>query len=193
MKHLLNSRTLFSLALALVTFPLKAADFPRLPKEMDPLKLGYQEQKKLPDLPEPYVSISPVDLGDGLSVGKLDQPGTQKAVAALVADDKAGKYAELHSILLWKDGKLIFEYYNRKGRVDAPHYLMSITKTMTSVVLGRAIQLGLLTMADLDKPVVSFLPEIDRSKIQPGVDTITVRDALMMKGGVKRLVHCFCV
>ena len=175
----------FSLALVLVTLPLKAANLPRLPKEISPQKLGYKEQAQMPKLAEPYVSTAPQDLGDGLSVGKLDRPGTQQAVAALVTDDKAGKYSELDSILLWKDGKLIFEYYNRHGRVDAPHYLMSITKTMTSVALARAIQLGLLNMADLDKPVVSFMPEIDRSKIKPGVDTITLRDALMMKSGLR--------
>ena len=118
-------------------------------------------------------------------MGKLDRPGTPQAVAALVADDKAGKYSDLDSILIWKDGKLVFEYYNRHGRVDAPHYLMSITKTMTSVALARAMQMGLLAMADLDKPVVSFMPEIDRSKIQPGVATITLRDALMMKSGLR--------
>lgn len=84
-----------------------------------------------------------------------------------------------------KDGKLIFEMYNRRGRVDGPHYLMSITKTLTSVTLARAIQKGLLTMEDLDKTVVSFMPEIDQSKIQKGVDTITLRDALFMKSGLR--------
>ena len=165
--------------------PLKAAELPRLPKEINPQKLGYKEQAKMSNLAEAYVSTSPQDLGDGLQVGKLDRPGTQEAVAALIADDKAGKYSNLDSILLWIDGKLIFEYYNRHGRVDAPHYLMSITKTLTSVTLARAIQLGLMDMADLDKPVVSFMPEIDRSKIQSGVDTITLRDALYMKSGLR--------
>jgi len=178
--------TLIALSGALaLTLPLHAAELPRLPKGLEPQNLNYQEQKKLPDLAEPYASTAPQNLGDGLPVGKLDRPGTQEAVAALIADDKAGKYSDLHSILIWKDGKLIFEYYNRRGRVDAPHYLMSITKTFTSVTLARAIQRGLLTMADLDKPVVSFMPEIDRSKIQPGVDTITMRDALMMKSGLR--------
>ena len=184
-KPMKNPSVIISLALLLVYLPLMATDLPRLPKEITPQKLGSKEQAQLPKLAEPYVSTAPQDLGDGLPVGKLDRPGTQQAVAALVADDKAGKYSELDSILLWKDGKLIYEYYNRHGRVDAPHYLMSITKTMTSVALARALQLGLLNMADLDQPVVSFMPEIDRSKIQPGVDTITLRDALMMKSGLR--------
>ena len=167
------------------TASLTAVELPRLPKSLDPKKQIYSEQKKLPNLPEPYFSISPEDLGDGLKVGTLDLTGTDKAVKALIADDKAGKYSNLDSILLWKDGKLIFEMYNRRGRVNAPHYTMSITKTLTSITLARAIQVGLLKMEDLDKPVIKFMPEIDRSKIKPGVDTITLRDALYMKSGLR--------
>ena len=164
---------------------LSANELPRLPKALDPKKQSYSEQKKLPDLPEAYFSTSPQDLGDGLKVGKLDLPGTKKAVMALISEDRAGKYSNLDSILLWKDGKLLFEMYSRRGRVDAPHYAMSITKTLTSVTLARAIQVGLLKMEDLDKPVISFMPEIDKSNIQPGVDTITLRDALYMKSGLR--------
>jgi len=173
------------LATSILSVTLNGQELPRLSKELDPQQQGYQEQKKLPDLPEAYVSTSPQDLGDGLQVGTLDLPGTKAAIESLVADDKAGKYQNLDSLLLWKDGKLLFEMYNRRGRVDAPHYAMSITKTLTSVTLARAIQLGLLSMEDLDKPVLSFMPEIDRSKVQHGVESITLRDALMMKSGLR--------
>jgi len=162
-----------------------AADLPRLPQGLAPSKQSFQAQRKLPDLDEAYVSTSPEDLGDGLQVGTFDLPGTEEAVRALVADDRAGKYQNLDSLLLWKDGKLVFEMYSRRGRVDGPHYTMSVTKTLTSVTLARAIQLGLLGMDDLDKPVIGFMPEIDRAKIQPGVDTITLRDALFMKSGLR--------
>ena len=173
------------LALSVLAVRLNAQELPRLPKQLDPTQQSYQEQTKLPDLAEPYVSTAPQDLGDGLQVGSLDLPGTEEAVEALVVDDKAGKYSNLDSLLLWKDGKLLFEMYNRRGRVDAPHYTMSITKTLTSITLARAIQVGMLSMEDLDKPVISFMPEIDKSKIQPGVETITLRDALYMKSGLR--------
>ena len=164
---------------------LAANELPRLGKGVDPKKQTLQEQKKLPDLPQPYVSASPEDIGDGLEVGSLDTPGAKEAIKSLVKNDQAGKFANLDSLLLWKDGKLIFEMYNRRGRVDGPHYAMSVTKTMTSVTLARAIQLGLLSMNDLDKPVVDFLPGIDRSKIKSGVETITLGDALHMKTGLR--------
>lgn len=181
-----NRRTITALlALSLLSTNLIASELPYLPKDLDPKKQFYGEQPKLPDLTEAYVSTSPKDLKDGLQVGKMNLPGTEEAVKALLADDKAGKYGDLDSILIWKDGKLLFEMYNRRGRVDAPHYTMSVTKTLTSVVLARAIQCGLLNMEDLDKPVISLMPEIDSSKIQPGVETITLRDALFMKSGLR--------
>jgi CubicO group peptidase (beta-lactamase class C family) len=174
-----------TLAILSLATTLMAGELPRLPKDLDPKKQTNAEQKKLPDLPEAYVSTAPEDLNDGLKVGKLSLPGTKKAVAALVADDKAGKYDNLDSMLIWHDGKLVFEMYNRRGRVDAPHYTMSITKTLTSITLARAIQCGLLDMDDLDKPVIDFMNEIDRSKIKPGVETITLHDALFMKSGLR--------
>jgi len=181
-----NRRTITALlALSLLSTNLIAGELPYLSKDLDPKKQFYSDQPKLPDLTEAYVSTSPKDLKDGLQVGKMNLPGTEEAVEALLADDKAGKYGDLDSILIWKDGKLLFEMYNRRGRVDGPHYTMSVTKTLTSVVLARAIQCGLLNMEDLDKPVISFMPEIDRSKIQPGVETITLRDALLMKSGLR--------
>lgn len=153
--------------------------------------LGDGDLKSIPPLEEAYTSTSPEDLGDGIEVGTLDAPGAEAAVKAFLADDKADKYENLDSLLIWKDGKLIFEMYNRKGRVDAPHYMMSVTKTMTSVVLARAMQLGFLSVDDLDKPVIDFMPEIDRTKIQKGVDTITLRDVLFMKSGLRFKVKHF--
>ena len=70
-------------------------------------------QKKVPYLAAPYVSTSPEDLHDGLAVGHFDMEGSKEAIAALLADDKKGKYMNLDSLLIWKDGKLRKRYQNR--------------------------------------------------------------------------------
>lgn len=160
-----------------------ADELPPLPASVDLQSQTHAMQKQ--KLNQPYVSTSPEDLGDGLAVGSLDVPGTNEAVATLLKNDRAGKYSELESLLLWKDGKLLFEMYSRGGRVDAPHCAMSVTKTLTSIALARAIQLGLLAIEDLEKPVVDLLPEIDHSNIQSGVEAITLKDALHMKSGLR--------
>ena len=158
---------------------------PFLPKNISAATLDFSRQAEIPDLEKAYISSSPQDLNDGLKVGRLDVPGTVKAIEALRMADTKGQFANLDSILLWKNGKLIFEMYARRGRVDAPHYAMSITKTLTSMALARAIQLGHLQLNDLYRPVLDFMPNINRQKIKPGVETITLSDALMMKSGLR--------
>ena len=142
--------------------------------------LDFKQQATVPNLPRAYISSSPADLKDGLRVGRLALPGSAQAIEALRKADANGQFANLDSLLIWKDGKMVFEMYARRGRVDAPHYAMSITKTLTSMALGRALQLGHLKLSDLDRPVIEFMPAINRKTIQPGVETITLQDALII-------------
>ena len=174
------------LAVILIVFEANLwARPPSLPKNISAATLDFNRQAEIPNLKKAYISSSPQDLNDGLKVGQLDVPEAVKAIEALRMADSKGEFANLDSILLWKDGKLVFEMYARRGRVDAPHYTMSITKTLTSMALARAIQLGHLKLSDLDRPVIDFIPNINRKKIKPGVETITLNDVLMMKSGLR--------
>ena len=158
---------------------------PKLPKTRPAATLDFKQQATVPDLPRAYITSSPVDLKDGLPVGRMEVPESDQAIEALRKADANGQFANLDSLLIWKDGKMVFEMYARRGRVDAPHYAMSITKTLTSLALGRAMQLGHIKLSDLDRPVIEFMPAINRKTIQPGVETITLRDVLMMKSGLR--------
>ena len=110
---------LFTLLAALAPLDiLPASELPRLSSELNPKTQTYAAQQKIPYLAEAYLSGSPEDLNDGLPVGTLNLPGAEEAFNNLLRDDKAGKYSNLDSILLWHDGKLVFEMYNRRGRVD---------------------------------------------------------------------------
>ena len=62
---------------------------------------------------------------------------------------------------------------------------MSITKSYTALAIGRAIQLGYLSMDDLNKPVVSFLKELNTSTFVKGVDKITLNQAMTMNSGIR--------
>ena len=150
----------------------------------------YQLEAKLPDLEKPFISSAPADKQDGLVVGRLGTDGGDLAaiealaseMAAPAKDDKAGN---IDSLLISYRGKLVFESYYRRGRANFPHYQMSITKSYTALAVGRAIQLGLLKMEDLDKPAISFLKELDTSKLVAGTDTITLAQAMQMSSGIR--------
>jgi CubicO group peptidase (beta-lactamase class C family) len=62
---------------------------------------------------------------------------------------------------------------------------MSITKSYTALAIGRAIQLGLLKMDDLDKPAITFLKELDTTKLVAGANTITLAQAMQMSSGIR--------
>ncbi len=150
----------------------------------------YRLEAKLPDLEKPYISAAPEDKKDGLVVGKLGVDGGDRAMieafanklAAAAEDETAG---HVDSMLISYRGKLLFESYYRRGRANFPHYQMSITKSYTALAVGRAIQLDLLKMDDLDKPVISFLKGLDTTKLVAGADTITLAQAMQMGSGIR--------
>jgi CubicO group peptidase (beta-lactamase class C family) len=127
--------------------------------------------------------------GDPESVG-LD--GAK--LGALAARFEAWKEANLHGVVVVRHGKLAFERYFRgfdlkvrdgPGIIDfdaaTTHDLRSMTKSVTALVLGAAIDRGLV--ADVDQSVLSFFP--DNADLRtPEKDCITVRHLLTMSMGL---------
>ena len=137
-------------------------------------------------LDEPYIDASPADRKDGIPVGKLGVDGGDKAMILKLAKDIADNNKDnFDSFLIRYKGKLLFESYFLRGRINLPHPQASATKAYTSMAIGRAIQLGYLTMADLDKPLVSFLVGLDSTKFVSGVDKITLHQAMSMRSGIR--------
>ena len=140
----------------------------------------------IPELENAYIDASPADKGDGIAVGKLGVDGGDKALILALAKEIANKqHAEVDSLLIAQKGKVLFESYYSRGRVDLSHPQSSTTKSYTALAIGRAIQLGHLSMADLNRPLVSFLKGLDPSRFAKGVDKITLHQAMAMKSGLQ--------
>lgn len=138
------------------------------------------------ELENAYFGVAPESKEDGILVGKLGKDGGKKhLILALAKEIVDKKHAEVDSLLIAHKGKLLFESYYSRGRIDLAHPQSSVTKAYTGLALGRAIQLGYLSMADLDKPLVSFLKGLDESKFASGVDKVTLRKALSMQSGLQ--------
>ncbi|WP_432800017.1 serine hydrolase domain-containing protein [Poriferisphaera sp. WC338] len=89
----------------------------------------------------------------------------------------------IDSILIAKDGKLILEEYFADAHIDRPHYQMSITKSIMSHAIGKAIELGKISSEDAS--ILKYLPEVDVRNIAVGADQITIRDLLTMSSGIR--------
>jgi CubicO group peptidase (beta-lactamase class C family) len=154
--------------------------------DLNAADVSYALEQEIPDLEQPFMDAAPNDLNDGIPVGRLGADGGNKKMILQFAQEIAeGELGEVDSLLLSYKGKLLFESYYRRGRANYPHYQMSITKSYTAMALGRAMQLGYLTMADLDKPVVEFLKDLDQSQLVPGATSITLAEAMNMRSGIR--------
>ncbi|MBV1909332.1 MAG: serine hydrolase [Kangiellaceae bacterium] len=139
----------------------------------------------LPYLKQAFIDTTPADRKDGLAVDDLIKNGGNKAmIVQLVKEMADKKHGEYDSLLIARHDKLIFESYFLRGRVNLLHQQASATKSYTGLVLGRAIQLGYLSMDDLHKPLVKFLKDLDPAKFVEGVEKITLHQALTMRGGL---------
>lgn len=139
----------------------------------------------IPHLNNPYVSQTPADREDGISVDTLSVKSKHKNAILKVSEEIFdGKYGSYDALLISHKNKLVFESYYKKGRVNLPHGQASAVKGYTSLVLGRAIQMGYLSMEDLNKPLTHFLKDVDPKKFTQGTDKITLHKALTMKGGL---------
>jgi len=140
----------------------------------------------MPFLKKGYIDSSPADRKDGIAVGELGVDGGNKdkivKLAQEIADSKHGDY---DSLLIAHKGKLLFESYYQRARINLAHGQASAVKAYTSLALGRAIQMGYLTMADLDKPLISFLKDLHPTKLVEGAEKITLHKALTMHGGLR--------
>lgn len=158
--------------------------------DLNAVDISFQKEKEIQYLHKPFISTKPRDKKDLLPVGELGIDGGKKEsilkfVRKLAEPSDSPKHGKTDSLLIAHQGKLIFESYFRRGRANYPHYQMSITKSYTAYAIGRAIQLGYLSMDDLHKPVVSFLKEIKPDKLAKGADKITLDQAMQMRSGIR--------
>jgi CubicO group peptidase (beta-lactamase class C family) len=86
----------------------------------------------------------------------------------------------IFSLLISRNGKVIFELYT--GGIDpgASHYLMSVTKSMLSTLIGVAIDKGILPSED--KPLSQVLPNeaFKNKRHQAKFDTVNLMNVMEM-------------
>ncbi len=147
------------------------------------VKLSYRD---IPYLKKAFIDASPINRKDDILVGELGIDGGNKDMILKFANEIAdNKHGPLDSLLISHKGKLLFESYYSHGRINLPHFQASATKVYTSMALGRAIQMGYLTMADLDQPLIKFLKDLDPTKFVAGVEKITLHQAMTMRSGIR--------
>jgi CubicO group peptidase (beta-lactamase class C family) len=138
---------------------------------------------------------SPVTLDDGWATAAPESAGMDGERLCGIAARLQLIGAEVHSVVVVRHGKLVFEQYfpgydepwggqagPREFSATSLHDMRSASKSVISLLVGIAIDRKLIASAD--EPVVKFFPEYAAVK-QAGWDSITLRHLLTMSSGIK--------
>ena len=140
-----------------------------------------------------------VKLADGWETASLNDVGIdEKRIREAIDRIHDGTYPNVHSVLIVKDGQLVFEEYfdgyafdylgnQFRGAytefgIDTLHNLASVTKSFTSALLGIATERGFIQ--DESAPVFAFFPEYAHLKTGSH-SRITLEDLLTMTSGLE--------
>ncbi|MBW7573090.1 serine hydrolase domain-containing protein [Caproiciproducens faecalis] len=87
-----------------------------------------------------------------------------------------------HSVMLLRHGKLIAQGSFKPYSPAYPHMMFSLSKSITGMAVGIAIEEGLLS---LDEKIIDIFPEKGVMFRSPRINNITVRHLLNMTSGIK--------
>ncbi|BBO67792.1 hypothetical protein DSCA_17220 [Desulfosarcina alkanivorans] len=100
----------------------------------------------------------PTTYGDGLAVGDLLKADMNPGPVFALCERIINREVEnLHSLLLVKDGKLVFEEYFYGYDTEKKHLIASVTKSVVSLLVGIAIDRGFIS--DVDEKVMDYFPD----------------------------------
>lgn len=142
-------------------------------------------------------ATAPKALKDGLRVSSarrqyLDEEKINAGIAAI----REGAYGNIHSVLIFRRGKLVSESYfpgddenNHQGKIgriehsrDTLHDVRSVSKSVVALALLIAHHRG--HIKNLNEPLFNFFPEYSKGYASDGKSKITVRHLLTMTAGL---------
>jgi len=109
-----------------------------------------------------------------------EEQGVCSAAIAGMLRDIRDTGADIHSMLIMRHSRLVFEHYFAPYTAETPHSMFSCSKTFTSMLIGIAQDKGLLSVSDR---VLSFFPEKDVASPSDNLRAMTIEDLLMMGSG----------
>ena len=139
----------------------------------------------------------PEQTKDGLEVATMEQVGVDtNLIIDAIRRIGGGKYGEIHSVLIYKDDKLVLEEYfpghtyqwdapGHKGEFVAwnrgmPHVLQSASKSFVSICIGIAIDKGFIE--SVDQSIFDYLPDYQQYN-NNNKNYVTIKHLLTMTSG----------
>ena len=130
---------------------------------------------------EKYVYKTPNPVDNYFKTASLEEVGINTSMLDFMPEMNSGKYDHIHSIIVTKDNKLVFEEYFHGYDREYLHDIKSSFKSISSLLLGKAMMQG--ENIDVSNPILNYYPEYyitDTAKKE-----ITIHHALTMSTGLK--------
>ncbi|MFN2290164.1 MAG: serine hydrolase domain-containing protein [Anaerolineae bacterium] len=93
----------------------------------------------------------------------------------------AAQLESIYGLLVIKNGQLIAEKYFHEGSIDQMSSRASVTKSVTSALIGIALDQGCLE--SVDQKMMEFFPELAGQIRDPRKEQITIQQLLQMRAG----------
>ncbi len=87
---------------------------------------------------------------------------------------------DVHSVMIVKDGQVIYSQWQSEGVDSVPHVLHSVSKTFTATAVGLAIADGKMKLTD---KIIDYFPDKLPDNTSDNLKAMTVRDLLTMSCG----------
>jgi len=130
-----------------------------------------------------YVYVVPDDVGDGWRTASLSDTGIdQEIIERLVVGILSREFENIHSVLLVKDGDLVLEEYFYGYQREQLHELHSVSKSVTSVLVGIAVDKGMIP--DIERPVYAYFPDYKGTAWIDGEYDVNIKHLLTMSAAV---------
>ena len=125
----------------------------------------------------------PADRHDGIAVGDIAKSDLGGDTAAKIAAGILNEtWSDIHSVLLYQHGVLVYEEYFYGYDWNHPHQLRSATKSIVSTLAGIALDQHVIT--SVNEPVLPHMSYAAYDNPDPRKANITLRDLLTMRSGL---------
>jgi CubicO group peptidase (beta-lactamase class C family) len=125
----------------------------------------------------------PAKLADGWGIATPESVGLDaKKVEELHSSMRQGGFGGIRSFLLAKDGRLVHEAYFQRYDRDDLHFLYSVTKSVSSLLTGIALDKGLL--GSVDAMLLQLLPPHLASSADKTQDRVALKHILSQSTGL---------
>ena len=118
---------------------------------------------------------------DDIMIAALEDVGLKPHLFESIVRDGIlrDEYPRITSLLVMKDGKLVFEEYFNGNDADNLHLQASVSKTITALMYG--VLLEKQSIESFNRPIISYFPEHKNSVWGKNAVKASARDFLLMK------------